>query len=273
MCFEQGRIAVARRQAGIEPLERGAHFDHLARTFQRQLGDARAMPRQHFDHALGGESAQCVAHRHARHTEVRCQAAFDESFARLVAPRQDGAAQFFGNHVAEGRVQRAERGRLRIGRTRRRTGRHSPVALAIRRAQHQVSRRDRRSPPGGIGITPFLSMIRQATHQELPHRLYLFYSNRRPEDAAFLEELRELDNENPNFTLIATMAEMEKSALSWSGETGFITREMVHKAVVDLRTPLFYVAGPPAMVNAMVDMLRGAAADPGSIRAEEFAGY
>ena len=33
---------------------------------------------------------------------------------------------------------------------------------------------------GGIGITPFLSIVRQADHDRLPHRLYLFYSNRRP---------------------------------------------------------------------------------------------
>ena len=32
---------------------------------------------------------------------------------------------------------------------------------------------------GGIGITPFLSMARHAAKARLPHRLYLFYSNRR----------------------------------------------------------------------------------------------
>ena len=42
---------------------------------------------------------------------------------------------------------------------------------------------------GGIGITPFRSMLLQATEQKLPYHLILFYSNRRPEDAAFLEEL------------------------------------------------------------------------------------
>src|SRR6516162_8576873 len=35
---------------------------------------------------------------------------------------------------------------------------------------------------GGIGITPFLSMIRQATQDKAPHQIYLFYSNNRPED-------------------------------------------------------------------------------------------
>src|SRR2546430_11108806 len=44
---------------------------------------------------------------------------------------------------------------------------------------------------GGIGITPFLSMIRQAAEEKFPQLLYLFYSNRRPKDAAFLKDRSE----------------------------------------------------------------------------------
>ena len=58
---------------------------------------------------------------------------------------------------------------------------------------------------GGIGITPFVSMLRQAAHERLPHKLFLFYSNRRPEDAAFLDELIELQRRNPNYRFVGTM--------------------------------------------------------------------
>src|SRR5579862_7136516 len=71
---------------------------------------------------------------------------------------------------------------------------------------------------GGIGITPFRSILVQATQTNSDHHLVLFYSNRRPEDAAFLAELRELARRHPNFTLVATMTGMEKSKVSWSGE-------------------------------------------------------
>jgi ferredoxin-NADP reductase len=40
-----------------------------------------------------------------------------------------------------------------------------------------------------IGITPFMSIVRQAAHDGLRQRLVLLYSNRRPEDAAYLAEL------------------------------------------------------------------------------------
>jgi ferredoxin-NADP reductase len=52
---------------------------------------------------------------------------------------------------------------------------------------------------GGIGITPFRSIVFRAAREKLPHRIFLFLSNRRPEDAPFLEELQRLENDNANY--------------------------------------------------------------------------
>ena len=126
---------------------------------------------------------------------------------------------------------------------------------------------------GGIGITPFHSIVRQADRDRLPHKLYLFYSNRRPEDAAFLDMLRRLQETNPNFRLIATMTELSRSQRDWNGETGFIGREMLARYLDSLQGPIYYIAGPPAMVAAMREMLVEASVDEDDIRTEEFAGY
>ncbi len=127
---------------------------------------------------------------------------------------------------------------------------------------------------GGIGITPFLSIIRQAAHDKAPHQLYLFYSNRRPEDAAFLDELlSEAAKQNPNFHLIPTMTEMDKSHREWKGETRFINKDMLAKYLPSLQGPIYYLAGPPAMVAAMRRMLTEAGVDEDDIRTEEFSGY
>jgi len=126
---------------------------------------------------------------------------------------------------------------------------------------------------GGIGITPFLSMVRQMAHDKTAHQLYLFFSNRRPEDAPFLELLAETAKQNPNFHLIATMTEMDKSHRAWSGETGVIDREMLTRHLPSLDGPIFYVAGPADMVTAMRNMLAEAQVDEDDVRSEEFAGY
>lgn len=126
---------------------------------------------------------------------------------------------------------------------------------------------------GGIGITPFFSMIRQADHDRLPHQLYLFYSNRSPDDGPFLDTLEELTKSNPNFHLVLTMTEMSKSSKQWTGETSFINGGMLKKNLPDLQGPIYYIAGPPAMVTAMRQMLVQANVDEDDIRTEEFAGY
>jgi ferredoxin-NADP reductase len=71
----------------------------------------------------------------------------------------------------------------------------------------------------GIGLAPFFSIVRQADHDRMAHRLYFFYSNRRPEDAPFLEVLENLEKTNPNFRFIRTMTEMARSRRAWNGET------------------------------------------------------
>ena len=126
---------------------------------------------------------------------------------------------------------------------------------------------------GGIGITPFLSILRQVAKDELSYHLYLFYSNRRPEDAAFMDVLRELATICPGIRFIPTMTSMAKSEWRWTGETGYINRDMLSKYLPNLQGPVYYIAGPPGMVSAMREMLPGAGVDEDDIRSEEFGGY
>jgi ferredoxin-NADP reductase len=126
---------------------------------------------------------------------------------------------------------------------------------------------------GGIGVTPVRSIVLQAAHDNLPHKIFLFDSNRRPEDAAFLNELIEAQEKNPNYTFIGTMTEMEKSSRQWVGESGHITKPMLVKYIGDLTRPIYYIAGPAAMVSAMRKSLNEAGVDDDNIRTEEFSGY
>ncbi len=125
---------------------------------------------------------------------------------------------------------------------------------------------------GGIGITPFLSMARHAAHSKLPQRITLFYSNRRPEDAAFLAELQRLEKANPNFGLVATMTATE-AVVSWQGETGMIGPEMLRRHVPDVLAPVYYLAGPAPMISAMQDMLAKLGVAKSDQRCETFYGY
>jgi ferredoxin-NADP reductase len=126
---------------------------------------------------------------------------------------------------------------------------------------------------GGIGITPFRSMILHASKNQLPHRLQLFYSNRRPEDAAFLKELEAIEKENTRYKFIGTMTQMEKSKQKWEGRSGFIDRPMLSESLNDLKGSIYYVAGPPPLVTAVSETLAALGINADDIRSEEFAGY
>src|ERR671922_683139 len=67
---------------------------------------------------------------------------------------------------------------------------------------------------GGIGITVFRSMLRYIREERLPYLVTLIYSNRDRESTAFLDELRELDQELPDLRLILTMTKDP----DWDGE-------------------------------------------------------
>ena len=126
---------------------------------------------------------------------------------------------------------------------------------------------------GGIGITPFRSIALAAADSGQPHRLSLFYSNRRPEDAAFLDELTELQKINPHYRFIATMTSAASSKRPWTGETGYINAEMLARFVDDLKAPVYYIAGPEGLVTAIGKTLGEAGVSEADIRAEEFTGY
>jgi ferredoxin-NADP reductase len=124
---------------------------------------------------------------------------------------------------------------------------------------------------GGIGITPVRSILEWATRERMPHKLYLFYSNREAVDAAFLEEFETLAGRNPRFTFIPTITRLTYSA--WRYEVGHINRQLLSRYLTGLNSPVFYVAGPSGMVGAMTELLRSLGASDDDVRTEEFGDY
>jgi ferredoxin-NADP reductase len=126
---------------------------------------------------------------------------------------------------------------------------------------------------GGIGVTPFRSIILQALKEKKSHRLFFFFSNRTPRDGAFLDELKNAESAHRNFTLITTMTGSNIPNDEWNGEREHIGFAMIHRYVNDLSRAVYYCAGPAAMVTAMRTMLNENGVNDDDIRSEEFSGY
>ncbi len=124
---------------------------------------------------------------------------------------------------------------------------------------HKNHERDTVFIAGGIGITPAFSMIKWATEEKLPHRMTLLYSNGSAKSAVFLSELRQLEKENREFTLLNSL--------------GRLSVDFVNDAIKRLVDPIFYISGPEEMVASIREMLEDLGIDDFSIKSEEFTGY
>jgi ferredoxin-NADP reductase/nitrite reductase/ring-hydroxylating ferredoxin subunit len=138
---------------------------------------------------------------------------------------------------------------------------------------------------GGIGVTPFRSMIKYATDKQLPIKITMFDSNRNLDNILFKEEFDSCANINKNLKIIYTISEEEDlpkessssaAKSNWEGEYGRIDKAMILKYLdtSEVNNSIFYICGPPGMLNAMQTLLQEELKIPKErIKVEEFTGY
>ena len=83
------------------------------------------------------------------------------------------------------------------------------------------------------------------------------------------------DNAQPKTTLARYVLAEERCGLAlWTlTETGVISKEMLARYLKDATSPIYYIAGPPAMVKGLHMMINESGVDEADIRTEEFSGY
>jgi ferredoxin-NADP reductase/nitrite reductase/ring-hydroxylating ferredoxin subunit len=134
---------------------------------------------------------------------------------------------------------------------------------------------------GGIGVTPFRSMIKYATDKQLPVKIIMFDSNRNEQNILYKDEFNEWVNTNKNLKIVFAITEEDgdkqsSTSSSCTREQGRIGKEMLTKHVSsdEVNHAIFYVCGPPAMLNAMKSILEDKLKiTKERIKVEEFTGY
>lgn len=112
---------------------------------------------------------------------------------------------------------------------------------------------------GGMGITPFISMLEYAAAKRLQQELTLLASFSHPDERIFYEHLSQMSSEHKNIHVVYT--------------TERISSALIKKHVVDITKPLYYITGPPPMVDAMVAMVGEMGISEDRILQEHFSGY
>lgn len=112
---------------------------------------------------------------------------------------------------------------------------------------------------GGIGITPFYSLLKHAAHKKLTSPFALFASFSKPENIIFHKELTELSNKNKNIKTIFT--------------TERFSEKLLKEKITDIYHPNYYIVGPPSMVEETKQMLENLEINSEQIFTEDFTGY
>lgn len=124
---------------------------------------------------------------------------------------------------------------------------------------------------GGIGVTPFRSMIKFATDEKLPIKIILFDANRNEDNIIYKNEFDEWVKFNKNLKIVYTIGQ---DTNNWKGETGHINKPMISKYLNEITNSLFYICGPAGLLNAMQKLLKDEMQIPENrIMVEEFTGY
>lgn len=122
---------------------------------------------------------------------------------------------------------------------------------------------------GGIGITPFRSMILDAAASKKSVPMVLLYSNANLERAAYHNLFSRLDESLSDLTYIPTLTHSENR----SGQTARIDLEFLKRNVTDIENKDYYLCGPPGMVNGIKEMLLQQNIPAARVRFEAFWGY
>lgn len=105
---------------------------------------------------------------------------------------------------------------------------------------------------GGSGITPLMSMIREAVDRRFERSIHLVYGNRIPEDIIFSDELEKIGGQCDNIKISHVISDPPDE---YEGLTGFISADLMVNLVDDIQGKTFFICGPEAMYSYCMEEL------------------
>lgn len=125
---------------------------------------------------------------------------------------------------------------------------------------------------GGIGITPFISMLRYLIGRNEKRPIAVFYSNLTVSDIVYSDVLNAAET-RLGIKIVFALTNPNLIPDSWTGQRGFVNEQMIAAEVPDYKERLFYVSGPPAMVSGVEKILRNAGIPKKRIKTDFFPGF
>jgi ferredoxin-NADP reductase/Na+-translocating ferredoxin:NAD+ oxidoreductase RnfD subunit len=124
---------------------------------------------------------------------------------------------------------------------------------------------------GGIGVTPFRSMLKYLLDTNQRRDIVLLYANKTAADFVYQDVLGEAQR-RLGMRAVYTVTDTSVTPANWAGARGRIDAQMIQAAVPDYKERTFYLSGPPDMVNEHERALRTLGVGSGQIKKDYFPG-
>ncbi len=123
---------------------------------------------------------------------------------------------------------------------------------------------------GGIGITPMISICKYCADAGLDTKVTMINSNKMQDDIVFWDELEKMERENKNLKVLHTLT---RAGDTWQGCRERVCESMITREIPDYKEFVFYLCGPPVMLDSMVSILDSLGIPKEQVKQESFVGY
>jgi len=125
---------------------------------------------------------------------------------------------------------------------------------------------------GGIGITPFRSMVTYMVDKNEKRDVVLVYSCKRIEELAYTNLFHHAHT-HLGLKTVSTLTDLDRIPEDWNGYKGFVGVELLLQEIPDYAERTFYVSGPPSLVDAVKKILTELGIDKKRIKTDYFPGF
>lgn len=125
---------------------------------------------------------------------------------------------------------------------------------------------------GGIGVTPFRSMIKYLLDTNQKRDIILFYSNAKAADIVYTDVFNQAQT-SIGLRTVYTLTQVDQIPANWQGRVGMIDQTMLIQEVPDFKERLFYLSGPHAMVVTFEKLLKDLGVPRRHIKTDYFPGF
>lgn len=124
---------------------------------------------------------------------------------------------------------------------------------------------------GGMGITPYHSILEFIEAKKINTKLILMASFSSRDEVIFQKELKAIEKNSVNIKIVYALTNKKNSNAQF--ESGRINQSMIKKFAHDYKDADFFIVGPEAFEKAMLTMIKNMGVREENIFTENFPGY